>query len=343
MTAADIRVTREVFEQAAEPAGEPDVELARVYRSGLHEGTHHGALVITDRDGSVLWKRGDVHRPVFHRSCAKPFQAVAMLDAGLPLSGPRLALAAASHSGEAAHVAGILSMLADAGLTEDDLGCPTDLPADQAARDEVIRAGGAARRVYMNCSGKHAAMVQTCRINGWSTADYLDPKHPLQQAVRVVVETATGAATHPTVGVDGCGAPVFATDLAGLARGFGSLVTAEPGTSARAVADAMRRHPHLVGGTTSGDTLLMTGIEGLLVKLGADGVQAFALPDGRAAAFKISDGADRARLPIVLAALEFLGISTESVASSTAAVTARTVFGGGRPVGSVRAAPNLFH
>ena len=81
-----------------------------MYRSGLHEGTHYGALVLIDRDGSVLWQRGDVHRPVFHRSCAKPFQAVAMLDAGLPLSGPELALAAASHTGEAEHVAMVLAI-----------------------------------------------------------------------------------------------------------------------------------------------------------------------------------------------------------------------------------------
>jgi L-asparaginase II len=342
VTAADIRITHEVFGGVAAQTGEPDVELTRVYRSGLHEGTHYGALVIVDTDGSVLWERGNIQRPVFHRSCAKPFQAVAMLDAGVPLSGPQLALAAASHSGEVDHVAGVLSMLADAGLTEDHLGCPADLPADQAARNRVIRGGGAPRRVYMNCSGKHAAMVQTCQINGWPTGDYLDPNHPLQQAVRATIETTTGVDTHHTVGVDGCGAPVFATELADLARGFGALVTAAPGTSARTVADAMRGHAHMVGGTTSVDTLLMTGIDGLLVKLGADGVQAFALPDGRAAAFKISDGADRARLPLVLAALEFLGISAEPVASSPAAVTARTVLGGGRSVGSVVVAPNLF-
>jgi len=343
MTSVDTRCSQTGLEHASAGAAESDVELARVYRSGLHEGSHYGAMVITDRDGSVLWQRGNIQRPVFYRSCAKPFQGVAMLDRGLPLSGPQLALAVASHSGEVAHVAGILSMLADAGMTEDDLGCPADLPADRAAREEVIRAGGPPRRVYMNCSGKHSAMLQTCRINGWSTADYLDPNHALQQAVRAAVETATGCTVHPAVGIDGCGAPVFATGLAGLARGFGSLVTAEPGTPARAVADAMRRHPYLVGGTTSGDTLLMTGIDGLLVKLGADGVQAFALPDGRAAAFKISDGADRARLPIVLATLNFLGISTEAIASSAAAVAARTVLGGGRPVGSVVAAPDLFH
>ena len=159
--------------------------------------------------------------------------------------------------------------------------------------------------------------------------------------IRSTIEAFAGP-THDTVGVDGCGAPVFATDLAGLARGFGALVTAAPGSPARRVADAMRRHPHLVGGSTSGDTLLMREIPGLLVKLGADGVQVCALPDGRAAAFKISDGAERARLPIVLAALDHLGVRTEHVAASPVAVAARGVLGAGRPVGSVLAAPNLF-
>lgn len=322
------------------PAG-ADVELARVYRSGLHEGTHYGALVLVDRDGSVLQQRGDVHRPVFHRSCAKPFQAVAMLDAGLRLTGADLAMAAASHTGQDEHVAMVRAGLAAGGLTEDDLGCPADLPSDPQARDAAVRRGDRPSRAWMNCSGKHAAMLRTCRTARWSTANYLDPAHPLQRRIRATVERFAGP-THDIVGIDGCGAPVFATDLVGLARGFGALVTAEPGSSARAVADAMRRYPQLVGGRTSGDTLLMREIPGLLVKLGADGVQCFALPDGRAAAFKISDGAERARLPIVLAALDHLGVRTQSVAADPLAVQSRTVLGAGRPVGSVVAAPDLF-
>ncbi len=333
-------VTADVIPTAATVG--PDVELARVYRSGLHEGTHYGALVIVDQDGAVLHRRGDVHRPVFHRSCAKPFQAVAMLDAGLRLSEFELAVAAASHTGEAEHLAMVRAVLAADGLTEDDLGCPADLPNDPDARAEALRRGDRPSRVAMNCSGKHAAMLRTCRTARWSTANYLDPAHPLQRRIRSTVERFAGP-THDIVGVDGCGAPVFATDLVGLARGFGALVTANPGTSARAVADAMRRHPQLVGGRSSGDTLLMREIPGMLVKLGADGVQCFALPDGRAAAFKISDGAERARLPIVLAALDELGVRTDTVAATPLATASRTVLGAGRPVGSVVAAPNLFH
>ena len=173
-------------------AASRDVELARVYRSGLREGSHYGALVVVDRDGSVLWQRGDVRRPVFQRSCAKPFQAVAMLTAGAPVGGPDLALAAASHTGEEEHVVRVLDLLTAGRVTEQDLGCPADLPTDRAARDAVIRAGGRPRRVYMNCSGKHAAMLGTCRAAGWPRADYLAPEHPLQQLIRSSIADLTG-------------------------------------------------------------------------------------------------------------------------------------------------------
>ena len=95
--------------------------------------------------------------------------------------------------------------------------------------------------------------------------------------------------------MDGCGAPVAAFSLTGLARAFGRLTTAPFGSADRTVADAMRAHPEQVGGTGRDDTLLMQGIPGLLVKAGAEGVHAAALSDGRALALKISDGAERAR------------------------------------------------
>jgi L-asparaginase II len=326
------------------PAGGRDVELARTYRSGLHECSHYGALVIVDRDGSLLWQRGAVHRPLFPRSCAKPFQAVAMLNAGAPVGGPDLALAAASHTGENEHVVRVLDLLAAAGATEQDLRCPADLPTDRTARDAVIRADGLPRPVYMNCSGKHAVMLGTCRAAGWPTADYLAPEHPLQQLIRSTIVDLTGETHADTVGVDGCGAPILAIGLVSLARGFSTLVSAAPGSAQRSVADAMRDHPHMVGGSDSLDTLLMTAYPGLLAKGGADGVHALALPDGRAVAFKIADGGDRARLPVITAALRFLGVKTARPPGSTtdASLPSTAVWGGDRPVGAVTVAPDLF-
>jgi L-asparaginase II len=319
------------------------VELVRTYRSGTHENSHCGSLVILDRDGSVLVQRGDVDRPVFHRSCAKPFQAVAMLELNAPLAGADLALAAASHSGEPEHVHRTLRILERTGFTEDDLGCPAALPADPAAYRSVIRGSGAPRRVYMNCSGKHAAMLATCRAQAWPSAGYLHVDHPLQQRIRAVLESATGEVP-AAVAVDGCGAPVYATSLPALARAFGALTAAHSGSAERLVADAMRQYPAMVGGTGVDDTRLMQAVDGLLVKGGADGVHCAALPDGRSIALKIADGSDRARMPLLVGALRSRGLGARSGPTRDLLneLAVGTVLGGGRPVGTVEIVPGLF-
>jgi L-asparaginase II len=185
----------------------------------------------------------------------------------------------------------------------------------------------------MNCSGKHAAMLATCVLNRWPTAGYLAREHPLQQATRDTVEELAGQRS-PAVGVDGCGAPLFALTLAGLARAFLALVLAAPGTPERRVADAMRAYPAWTSGTTRDERLLMDAVPGLLVKGGAEGVDAFALADGHgilAGAVKIDDGAHRARTPVTVAALRRLGADVPSE------LAIAPVIGGEAEVGVIRA------
>jgi len=315
----------------ASPAAAPPV-LAEVVRSGFTEGRHRGSLVVLDRDGGVDWSLGEVTAPVFPRSCNKPMQAAAVLRAGLELSGERLALAAASHSGEPFHLELVRKMLAEHGLTEDDLGCPPDLPLDREERDRLLAAGGQASRTAMNCSGKHAAMLAACAVNGWSRGDYLDPGHPLQVLVRESVEAAAGEPVAHT-GTDGCGAPLFALSLTGLARAFRACVLAAPGTPERRVADAMRAHPEYVAGTRRIDTRLMREVPGVLAKMGAEAVQAVALPDGRALAFKIDDGAQRALGPVLARALARMGVDSPVLAG----IADAPLSGGGGKVGEIRA------
>ena len=315
------------------------VELVEVVRSGFREGVHRGSLVVLDPDGRVQLSLGDVRSPVFPRSSNKPLQAVAMLRSGFtPADSAQLALASASHSGEPAHVEGALRLLADAGLTEDDLRCPADLPGDEPTRNAVLAAGGGRRRVYMNCSGKHSAMVSTCAANGWSLPDYLDPAHPLQRSGFETVTELAGEAV-PTVGVDGCGAPIFALSLTGLATAFARLVTAGPATPERRVADAVRAHPFLISGTGREDLMLMSAVPGLLCKAGAEGVHAGALPDGRAFAVKIDDGAARARGPVSVGVLRHLGVPDSE---ALAALAEEPLLGGGVQVGSARLLPGLL-
>jgi L-asparaginase II len=318
------------------------VELVRSYRSGTHENSHYGSLVILDSGGTAILQRGDVHRPVVHRSCAKPFQAIAMLQLNAPLAGADLALAAASHTGEPEHVHRTLGILGRSGFTEDDLLCPAALPGDPAALRSVLGGNAGQRRVFMNCSGKHAAMLATCRVQSWPSAGYLDVDHPLQQRIRAVIETMTGEVP-AGVGVDGCGAPVYATSLVALARGFGRVASADVGSAGRLVADAMRDHPDMVGGTGVDDTRLMQAIDGLLVKGGADGVHCAALPDGRSIALQSADGGDRARMPVLVGALRSLGLGAHGAARDLLnELAVGTVLGGGRPVGTVEIVPGLL-
>src|SRR5579859_4312469 len=158
----------------------------------------------------------------------------------------------------------------------------------------------------MNCSGKHAAMLATCVVNGWPTGSYLSAEHPLQLALRDAVADLAGEPVAHT-GVDGCGAPLFAISLVGLARAFRALALAAPGTPERQVAGAMRAHPAWVSGTNADGNKLMSAVPGLLLKGGAEGVDGFALSDGHAAAIKLDDGGMRARTPVTAAILRHLG------------------------------------
>jgi L-asparaginase II len=317
----------------------PHPVLAEVVRSGFTESRHRGAAVILRPDGTPAGRAGAVSVPMFPRSSNKPMQASAMLGCGLDLGGELLALAAASHSGEDFHVTGVRKILAGAGLTEDALQCPPDLPLDEAARAAVLLAGGTADRVHMNCSGKHAAMLATCVAAGWPTASYTDPGHPLQVGIRQTIERLT-AEPVTAVGVDGCGAPLFAVSLTGLARAFGALVRAVPGSAERRVADAMRAYPAWTSGSARPDRRLVEAVPGLLLKSGAEGVQALALADGSAAAFKVDDGdgGRRARIALTVALLRALGAGDLPGADRAALdeLASLAVYGGGRVVGEVR-------
>ena len=312
--------------------------LAEVIRSGFTESSHRGVLVALDPSGVPLIQAGPVDTPVFPRSSNKPLQAAAMVRCGLDLDGELLALAAASHSGEGFHVAGVRQILSRAGLGDDALQCPAALPLDEASMHELLRTGGGPDRLHMNCSGKHAAMLATCVAAGWPVATYTDPGHPLQVEIRREIERLAGEPA-AAVGVDGCGAPLFALSLAGLARAFRSMTLSDPGSPERKVADVMRAHPEWTSGRARPERALMQAVPGLLLKSGAEGVEAFALADGRSGAFKLEDGAARARPPLTVALLRLLGADKEEGADRAALDRVATVpvTGGGRVVGEIRA------
>ncbi|GHJ11685.1 asparaginase [Micromonospora humidisoli] len=309
--------------------GEP---VAEVVRSGFVEGVHRGSAVVLDATGTPVAGAGDGTSPIFPRSASKPLQTLGMLRAGLTTADPAdVALVSASHAGEEFHLARVATLLRSAGLDPEALHCPPDLPFGEAARQAVLRAGGGPSRLAMNCSGKHAGMLLTCLAADWPLDGYWRPEHPLQRRLTATIEEYAGEPA-AAVGVDGCGAPVLAISLTGLARAFLRLVSAQPGSPERTVADAMRAYPELVGGTGADDTRLMRGVPGMLVKIGAEGVIAAALPGVGAVAVKIDDGATRARTPVLVSGLRRLGVQAPVLTE----YAELPLLGGGLPVGAVR-------
>ena len=309
------------------------VPVAITRRSGFDESVHFGALVALGASGAIEFAAGDPLVNIYPRSSNKPMQCVAMVRAGLSLPPDLLALVCASHDGSPTHLDGARRILASAGLNEDALANTADYPLDDDEADAVIRAGGNKRPLYMNCSGKHGGMLATCIANGWPhDASYLDRAHPLQRDITATISELSEQ-TVPHIGVDGCGAPAHVMSLIGLARCFRSIATGAAGPAGDAVHAAMTSHPEMVGGQRRDVTVFMRHVPGLIAKDGADGVFAAALPDGRAVALKIADGSNRARPPLMVAALARLGIDT----SQLAPLVEEHLYGGGRVVGIVRA------
>ena len=307
--------------------------LIEAVRNGYVESRHRGSIVLLAPSG-VEVAAGEVDVAVFPRSSLKPLQAVAMVEAGFAGRDESLALACASHDGEPMHVSLARATLAGAGLDEAVLRCPPDLPGSREALLAWVGGGGRPAAICHNCSGKHSAMVATCASAGWPVEGYVDPSHPLQQAVRTRLGSLAGPVSG--VAVDGCGAPAFSVTLRGLASAFAALATATTGAPAL-VASAMRRFPLLLGGSARAVSALGAAVPGLICKEGAEGVWAAALPDGRAFAAKLADGSARALPPLLTAALRYWGCDGPVIEQWTSV----DVLGGGRAVGAVTWSPQL--
>jgi L-asparaginase II len=315
--------------------------LAEVERSGFVESRHLGIAAVVDPDGATVATVGDPDEPVYLRSCAKPFQALAVrglgVEAALGLDAVALAGACGSHNGEPKHVASVRNVLAAAGLDETALRCPPSLPSDREARAKV--SGPAA--VYHNCSGKHAYMLAGTVVRGWEPERYTTPEHPLQGVVSDALADFAGAPIEH-VGVDGCGVPVHAMPLHGLARAYARLgaQAAAGEEDPAAVIAAVRRHPFMISGTGQLDTMLLEATGGrVFAKVGAEAVYgAVDLSRNQGLALKVLDGTPRARGAALLAMLAALGWLDEREMEAVLPAASVEIRGGGEPVGAVRPA-----
>ena len=265
--------------------------VAELIRDGLVESRHWGIAALVGPDGKVIDEIGKSKRLIFPRSAVKPLQAVAARRVGLKLSGPQLAISAGSHQGTEAHAKLVTDILAGAGFTRDDLQCPVAWPVSP----ESVLEAGEQKRVYFNCSGKHAGFLAACKVAGFSTDDYLSAQHPLQKLIVEVLEEYSGEKILFST-IDGCGAPLHAMTVEGLARALGKFAATDTD-----IVGAMLTNAWAVAGATSADTIIMEA--GFVAKLGAEGVFVIGTKSGYGVAVKIADGALRAAPLVALGLL----------------------------------------
>jgi L-asparaginase II len=307
------------------PTATDFVEVATLDRAGLVESRHRGIAALVGPDGKLIDHQGSAKRLIFPRSSVKPLQAVAMQRAGLALKGEQLAICCGSHQGTARHIQTVEAVLSGAGLTASDLQCPTSWPGNSLAR----AAASEPTRIAFNCSGKHAGFLAASVAAGWDTETYLSSEHPMQLLVREVLEEYSGEPILLST-VDGCGAPLHAITVEGLARAIGRF--ASQNTS---IAEAMLEHPWAVGDEDSPDALIMK--QGMIAKLGAEGIFVIGLPDGHGVAVKIADGSLRAAPLVALKMLERNGLIDPKVYACLVEALAVKSLGGSEVLGQLSA------
>ena len=303
--------------------------LLEVVRNDLVESVHAGHLLIVDGDGKTKLSLGDTDTPIYPRSAIKGIQAAAMVRAGLKLTPAQLALVCASHAGSPAHLANAESILKSVNLDERALRNTPDKPLDP--KERAAWGDREATSLAANCSGKHAGMLATCMANGWDIATYKDPAHPLQLAIKEEFESLSGEKIMK-IGVDGCGAPLFALSIQAITRAMLHLVNSTDPVHQEVVA-ACTSNPIMVSGIGRLPTNLMSEVPGLFVKDGAEGVMVMASKQG-AITWKMSDGSGRGGATLAHATLLHLGIEIKR--------DVEPVMGDGRVVGEIRAS-KLVH
>lgn len=330
--------------------------FVEVTRGPAVESVHRGAAVVVDAaTGRVVASWGDTERPAYPRSAIKPLQALPLLTSGaaraFEVSAAEIALACASHNGEPVHTEAVDKWLNRIGCDAGMLECGAHPPTDPVTRRALDREDGAISPLHNNCSGKHTGFLTTCRHLGFDPAGYVHVDHPVQRLVRDTVASLTGCdLTGAHHGVDGCGIPVYAIPLRGLAAAMAKYTAGAAGAdpagldpasvdAVRSIRESMINHPYLVAGRDRFCTVVMeTLAPNVLVKTGAEGVFCAALPErGLGIALKIDDGATRASEVALGGVLRWLGAINESqfrVLRSKLEPEIRNV--AGAPVGVIR-------
>ena len=307
------------------PFAEPLVE---VRRGSITESRPRGHIVAVDGDGQIVAKLGVPHNVTYLRSSSKPHQAIPLVATGAAdrfgFTEKEVAIACASHNGEAIHTETVSLMLKKIGMEMSALKCGAHEPYSAEAARALRERGEQPTALHNNCSGKHTGMLALALHLGAPTETYDEPSNPVQlNIVRRIAQFSGVPVEDVAVGIDGCGVPTFGVTVRAMALMYARLVAPPPDfddatrQACQRIVAAMAKYPEMIGGRAERlDTVIMQAAPGKLIsKVGAEGVYTAGVlpceewPRGLGLALKIEDGEDRrARPTVVIESLRQLGV-----------------------------------
>jgi len=325
------------------------IPLVEEYRGGTLENVHYGAISVVNDRGELLYQAGDPEHVTFLRSSGKPIQAIPVLrrhiDEIYGLTGQETTLFAASHRGESYHIDALESIMRKAAIDEENFYCSASYPSNEAARAERYRNHEPKRRVFHNCSGKHAGLIALCKHMGWDERTYYEPSHPLQlEITRTLSQISEVAEADIPQGIDGCGLPVFALPLRNIALTYVKLACpdligdAEIEEAVTKITKLMNEYPDMIADTKFVCSTLLRD-PNLVAKGGAKGVYGIGLRKQRIGiSLKVSDGSEHVWPCIIASILKQLSYENEHTIEQLYELESNTIVNdGGVVVGERRA------
>ena len=258
-------------------------------RDGLVEESHIGVWAMA-KPVKGFKPDNDVETPFYLRSCAKPIQATLLMDNDIDLKPDELAFCCASHAGEDCHIKVATKLLKKFKLNEDMLLCGVHAPLSKGMQNRMIVRGDVPNVLHNNCSGKHIAFLALCDKNKWDKANYNEPEHPLQVAVKSKIYSMCNVKKEYPMTTDGCGVPIVSMPLTNLVQGFINLLEYPK------ILQSIKACPYIFGGEGRTDTEIISKTENLIAKVGAGGLcVVLNVKECNAFAIKINDASAEAR------------------------------------------------
>ena len=278
--------------------------LTEEFRGDILDLVHEGYISVVDETGKVILHAGNPEAMVYYRSASKPFQALPViarrLDEKYGLTEEETVIMAGSHLGEPFHVKAIQSIFRKTGMNPDDLIMHPAAPGSVSADEERIRLGLPKSRLYHNCSGKHTgAMLLQKELDPEHVKDYWKVDSAAQKEIlRAISILSEVPQEQVSIGVDGCGVPVFAVPMKNIAIAFKNIACIDTisDESLRKAAEKfiprIHKYPLMMRGTGYLCSLINYD-PNLVAKGGANGVYGIGLKKERIGiSFKLKDGTE---------------------------------------------------